>query len=44
MTTSTYPGHGRDAIGIDLDHRNATLAEERVGPMFLTIEHLSEPG
>ena len=30
-------GHGRDAIGIDLDERNAYLAQERVG-MFLTVE------
>lgn len=30
-------GHGRDAIGIDLDERNADLARERVG-MFLTVE------
>ena len=30
-------GHGRDAIGIDLDERNAHLAQERVG-MFLTVE------
>jgi hypothetical protein len=31
-------GHGRDAIGIDLDERNAHLAAQRVG-MFLTVEH-----
>ena len=30
-------GHGRDAIGIDLDERNAELARERVG-MWLTVE------
>jgi hypothetical protein len=30
-------GHGRDAIGIDLDPRNADLARQRCG-MFLTIE------
>ena len=35
-------GHGRDAIGIDLDERNADLALERVGPMLLTVEHLNE--
>ena len=29
-------GHGRDAIGIDLDERNAHLAAERIG-MFLTV-------
>lgn len=28
-------GHGREAIGIDLDERNWDLALERVGPMFL---------
>lgn len=43
-TLKIATGHGREAIGIDLDHRNATLAEERVGPMFLTIEHLSAAG
>jgi site-specific DNA-methyltransferase (adenine-specific) len=31
---SVATGHGRDAIGIDLDERNAELARERVG-MFL---------
>ncbi len=31
-------GHGRDAIGIDLDARNAELARERVGPMFFELE------
>jgi hypothetical protein len=29
-------GHGRDAIGIDLDPRSADLCRERVG-MFLEI-------
>ena len=33
-------GHGRDAILIDLDERNADLARERIG-MFLEVEHLS---
>jgi hypothetical protein len=33
-------GHGRDAIGIDIDSANADLALERVG-MFLTL--LCEP-
>lgn len=32
-------GHGRDAIGIDLDERNADLARERLG-MFLDIEDM----
>lgn len=31
-------GHGRDAIGIDLDSRNADLAVERCG-MWLTVEN-----
>jgi hypothetical protein len=31
-------GHGRDAIGIELDERNVELAERRVGTMFLTVE------
>ena len=33
---------GRDAIGIDLDARNADLALDRVGPLLLTVEHLSD--
>lgn len=37
-TLAVATGHGRDAIGIDLDARNADLALERVGPMFLTVE------
>ncbi len=37
-TLAVATGHGRDAIGIDLDERNADLALERVGPMFLTVE------
>lgn len=37
-TLMVATGHGRDAIGIDLDDRNAALALERVG-MFLTVEH-----
>ena len=31
-------GHGRDAILVDIDDRNADLAAERIG-MFLTVEH-----
>jgi DNA modification methylase len=41
-TLAVATGHGRDAIGIDLDERNAELALERVGPMFLTVERFSE--
>jgi hypothetical protein len=36
-TLAVATGHGRDAIGIDLDDRNLALAMERVG-MFLTVE------
>ncbi len=36
-TLAVATGHGRDAIGIDLDARNADLAAQRVG-MFLTVE------
>ena len=35
-TLAVATGHGRDAIGIDLDARNADLARERIG-MFLTV-------
>lgn len=36
-TLAVATGHGRDAIGIDIDPRNALLAERRVG-MLLTVE------
>jgi hypothetical protein len=36
-TLAVATGHGRDAIGIDLDSRNADLAQQRIG-MFCTIE------
>lgn len=36
-TLAVATGHGRDAIGIDLDARNADLCRDRVG-MFLTVE------
>lgn len=35
-TLAVATGHGRDAIGIDLDERNADLARQRVG-MFLEV-------
>ena len=38
-TLAVATGHGRDAIGIDIDSRNADLALERVG-MFLTVDEL----
>lgn len=37
-TGAVATGHGRDAILIDLDERNADLARERIG-MFVTVEH-----
>lgn len=40
-TLAVATGHGRDAIGIDLDERNAALAMERVGPLVLEVV---EPG
>lgn len=45
-TLTVATGHGRDAIGIDLDERNGELAVERNG-MFVTVEHFElgmEPG
>lgn len=38
-TLEVATGHGRDAIGIDLDERNEVLARERVG-MFLTTREV----
>ena len=38
-TLQVATGHGRDAIGIDINEANAELALERVGPLFLTVEH-----
>jgi hypothetical protein len=35
-TLAVATGHGRDAIGIDIDSRNVALVEQRVG-MFLTV-------
>jgi len=37
-TLEVATGHGRDAIGIDLDESNADLALERVGPLLLEVE------
>ena len=37
-TLAVATGHGRDAIGVDLDERNADLALDRVGPLFLQVE------
>ena len=35
-------GHGRDAILIDIDSRNAELARDRIGPLFLEIIGLDD--
>lgn len=37
-TLRVATGHGLDAIGFDLDERNAEMALERVGPLFLDVE------
>jgi hypothetical protein len=37
-TLAVATGMGRDAVGIDIDERNADLARDRVG-MFLTVHH-----
>ena len=39
-TLMVATGHGHDAIGIDLDERNAELAMERVGPFLLEVENV----
>ncbi len=41
-TLAVATGMGRDAIGADLDPRNAQLALDRVGPLLLTVETLGE--
>ena len=41
-TLMVATGHGRDAIGCDIDARNADLALDRVGPLLLTVEHLAD--
>ena len=43
-TLMVATSRSREAIGLDLDERNAELATDRVGPMFLTVEHLSDEG
>lgn len=41
-TLMVATGHGHDAIGVDIDARNADLALDRVGPLLLTVEHLAD--
>lgn len=36
-TLSVATGHGHDAIGIDLDPRNADLARDRIGPLLFDL-------
>lgn len=36
-TLAVATGHGREAIGIDLDYRNVALATDRVGGLFLEV-------
>lgn len=43
-TLAVATGHGRDAIGIDIDDRNADLAIDRVGPLYMTVEHHAAKG
>jgi site-specific DNA-methyltransferase (adenine-specific) len=43
-TLMVATGRSRDAIGLDLDERNADLALDRVGPLLLTVEHLNTEG
>lgn len=38
-TLEVATGYGRDAIGIDLDERNADLAVDRIGPLLLEVEY-----
>jgi len=35
-TLAVATGHGRNAIGIDIDPRNLDLANDRIGPLILT--------
>lgn len=42
-TLQVATGHGRDAIGIELDERNADLVRDRCG-MFLSVEEFSPEG
>lgn len=42
-TAAVAEGHSRDSILIDLDERNAELAEKRCG-MFMTVEYPDREG
>lgn len=42
-TLAVATGHGRDALGIDLDERNAELATQRIGPLLCTVIPRAEP-
>jgi site-specific DNA-methyltransferase (adenine-specific) len=43
-TLAVATGHGRDAVGIDLDSRNAELVRERVGGLFLEVDEGTTEG
>ena len=36
-TLAVAHGHGRDAIGIDIDEKSAELARDRIGGLFLEV-------
>jgi hypothetical protein len=36
-TLAVATGHGHDAIGIDIDERNAELSRDRVGPFLFEV-------
>ena len=36
-TLAVAHGHGRDAIGIDIDEKSAELAQDRIGGLFLEV-------
>jgi len=41
-TLAVATGHGRNAIGIDIDERNVDLARDRIGPMFFSFTDTGE--
>ena len=41
-TLAVATGHGRDALGFDLDERNVELAAERIGPLLMSAITLDE--
>lgn len=41
-TLAVATGHGRDALGFDLDERNVELAAERIGPLLMSAITIDE--